>query len=235
MSWLSHNDIEQIGMRVNKAYKKLPSLAGQCIQRVEPARLATEVCGLSIGHFHLSRTGRILGLTSFGQINVEVFDEEKGLFEYPLDGKTILIESDLANDESKLGRYHFTIMHETAHQVLKMLFPNDYRSLQYRIHYSLAYREKDGRGDWAEWQANALAAVLLLPADLVIQTAFSFGLTGGIAILNRLYRPKEYKLFAAMAEQLGASKTALAIRMKQLGLLKENQLDDPYKLVNVEV
>ena len=37
-----------------------------------------------------------------------------------------------------------------------------------------------------------------------------------------------------MASFMGASKTALAIRMTQLGLLKRNDLIDPYALVRVE-
>lgn len=37
--WLSRYEIEQIGNRVNRAYLKLPSLAGQAIQRIEPNAL----------------------------------------------------------------------------------------------------------------------------------------------------------------------------------------------------
>ena len=36
-----------------------------------------------------------------------------------------------------------------------------------------------------------------------------------------------------MARFLVVSKTALAIRMKQLGLLENNYLDEPYSLVDV--
>jgi hypothetical protein len=37
-----------------------------------------------------------------------------------------------------------------------------------------------------------------------------------------------------MASFLGVSKTALAIRMKQLGLLENNHLDDPYCIVDID-
>ncbi len=43
------------------------------------------------------------------------------------------------------------------------------------------------------------------------------------------------KKFEAMASFMGASKTALSIRMIQLGLLKRNDLSDPYRLVRVEM
>lgn len=231
--WLSRNDIEQIGNRVNRAYLKLPALRGQEIKFIEPERLASEVCGLSLKRFHLSKDDSILGLTSFGEADVEVTDDEGGTVFYHLDGKTILVESNLAEREDQRGRYHFTIMHEVAHQVLKMLFPGEYASAYYRIHYCLAYRHRGSGVDWEEWQADNLASVLLLPADLVIRTTFAVGLEAGIKVLNRVFFPREYEKFTVMAEQLGASKQALAIRMKQLGLLGRDYLKDPYALVDI--
>lgn len=231
--WLSRNDIEQIGNRVNRAYFRLPDLRGQEIKRIEPERLASEVCGLSLNRFHLSNDNSILGMTSFGEVDVEVTDDECAPFFYHLDGKTILVESDLAKREDQRGRYHFTIMHEVAHQVLKMLFPREYAAPYYRVHYCLAFRRRGCGVDWEEWRADNLASVLLLPADLVIRTAFDFGFEAGIKVLNRVFFPREYERFAMMAEQLGASKQALAIRMKQLGLLEREYLKDAYALVNV--
>lgn len=38
-----------------------------------------------------------------------------------------------------------------------------------------------------------------------------------------------------MSEILGSSQKALAIRMKQLGLIGEDYLDNPYRLIDVEV
>ncbi len=45
--------------------------------------------------------------------------------------------------------------------------------------------------------------------------------------------PSVYKRFDALADFLGCSKKALAIRMKQLGLLKKEYLDNPFDLVTV--
>lgn len=171
-------------------------------------------------------------MTSFGEIGVEVSDDEHGTFFYYLDGKTILVESNLANCEEQRGRYHFTVMHETAHQILKMLYPGYYTDIRCRVHRCLAYRRQIGI-DWEEWQADALASVLLLPAGLVARTAADLGLGKGIKTLNRVFFPTEYQRFSEMAERLGASRQALAIRMKQLGLLEREYLKDPYALVDV--
>lgn len=60
-----------------------------------------------------------------------------------------------------------------------------------------------------------------------------FELDGGIEILNKIYRPKEYERFCKVAEFLGASKQAMAIRLKRLGLLKKEYLQNPHALVDV--
>ena len=52
--------------------------------------------------------------------------------------------------------------------------------------------------------------------------------------MNRIYRPKEYDRFCEMAEFLGVSKQAMAIRLKRLGLLKKEYLQNPYALADVE-
>ena len=51
--------------------------------------------------------------------------------------------------------------------------------------------------------------------------------------LNKIYYLSVYKRFDALADFLGCSKKALAIRMKQLGLLKKEYLDNPFDLVTV--
>ena len=56
----------------------------------------------------------------------------------------------------------------------------------------------------------------------------------GYTSLNRVFAPKEYQAFATVAENLGVSKAALSIRLKQLGLLTRNDLKDPYALVRIE-
>ena len=62
---------------------------------------------------------------------------------------------------------------------------------------------------------------------------YLFSLGEKIECLNKIYYPSVYKRFDALADFLGCSKKALAIRMKQLGLLKKEYLDNPFDLVTV--
>ena len=78
--------------------------------------------------------------------------------------------------------------------------------------------------DWTEWQADALAAALLMPEDAIREGMFLAGLGEHIGTLSKKYTPNKYESFCRLAEVLGASKSALSFRMEQLGLLDRNLL-----------
>lgn len=54
-----------------------------------------------------------------------------------------------------------------------------------------------------------------------------------IECLNKIYYPAVYERYAALSDFLGCSKKALAIRMKQLGLLHKDYLDNPFDYLAV--
>lgn len=235
MKYLSRKEIEAIAERVNTAYMKLPEHKGKHIYKIEPELLLTKLLGLNIEHHHLSTNGTILGITSFNEIGVQVFDEEDIESYYFLDGKTVLIESELQSNIAFKGRYNFTAVHEAAHQIFKMLYPKEYGAAQNtgRLHYYKIHTEKKPIYDWEEWQANTLAAAILLPKDLILQGMFLFDLDDKIHCLNKIYNPSVYGRFVALSEFLGVSKRALAIRMKQFELLENEYLDNPYDLITI--
>lgn len=233
MSYLSRKDIEAIAARVFNDYKHLPRFTGVPVAYVDPTILSTELCGLHIDHFHLSRDGLTLGMTSLNEFGVSVYDDSGQPCIYYLDGATILVEKDLKENASSYGRYNFTLLHETSHQILARMFPNSPRAVQNRIVYYRGRSPQYPIQDWDEWQADNLASALLLPVEVIMQALSRFDLEHGIDVLNKIYRPKEYERFCEMAKLLGASKQALAIRLKRLGLLKKEYLRNPHELVDV--
>ena len=82
-------------------------------------------------------------------------------------------------------------------------------------------------------QANALASAILLPRELVEKGMFLFSLGDKIEVLNKIYFHKVYEQFSGLAQFLGVSKQALSIRMKQLGLLEHDYLNDPDSILEV--
>ena len=213
MKHLSRFDIEAIADKYVQAYMALPDVRNTQIYRIDPELLLEKVLGLNVEYQHLSYDGSILGMTSFTEMGVHL------------------------NFDSKLkGRKNFTLMHEGSHQIFKMLFPNDYGVTQKSagVHYYKANSERNKPiSDWEEWQANTLGAAILLPENLIKQGMYLFSLGEKIECLNKIYFPGVYKRFDALADFLGCSKKALAIRMKQLGLLKKEYLDNPFDLVTV--
>ena len=237
MKYLSRNDLETISGRVIAAYKRLPAISGQALERVDIDFLCQELLGLRIDYARLSLNGEKIGLTSSCDIGVEVFPKDPSSTEqyYMLDGKTILIESDLMKEGANIGRRNYTVSHESCHHILKMLFPHDYGAQASGRSVHCCYRSNRGNGDWEEWQVETLAAMILLPTECVVRSMERFGLGTQMRLLNRVFAPADYKKFEEMASFMGASKTALSIRMMQLGLLKRNDLSDPYSLVRVEM
>ena len=233
---LSRFDIEAIADKYVQAYMALPDVRNTQIYRIDPELLLEKVLGLNVEYQHLSYDGSILGMTSFTEMGVQVFEDDDNEAFFFLDGKTVLVEKDLNFDSKLKGRKNFTLMHEGSHQIFKMLFPHDYGVTQKSagVHYCKANSERNKPiSDWEEWQANTLGAAILLPENLIKQGMYLFSLGEKIECLNKIYYPSVYKRFDALADFLGCSKKALAIRMKQLGLLKKEYLDNPFDLVTV--
>jgi len=234
---LSRLDIEEIANEITESYKNLPDIKSADCYRINPEKLINDILKIKIEYERLSRDGKTFGLTAYEDLGVEVFTETNESFYYFLDGNTILVDKSLRNDISKLGRCNFSMMHEASHQILKRKYPNDYGVVekgQSLIHYYKANSErKKPIEDWEEWQANTLASAILLPNDIVKRGMFMFELGDKIEILNKVFRPHQYERFCCLAQFLGVSKQALAIRMKHLGLLEKDYLKEPYALVEV--
>ena len=234
MPYLSRQDIEIIAQRVVSAYKRLPSHNGREVNMVQPNLLVCSLLGLSVDHHTLSRSGAILGLTSCGPVSVPIFDDPTVPKYYDLDGRTLLIDSGLLAEGSNKGRYNFTLVHEACHQIYRMLFPRAYMVsiVRRKVHYCTTHASF-GAGDWEEWRTNTLASAILMPADMVLSNMDAFGLGNSLKMRNKGFAPTEYRKFEQMADYMGVSKQALAVRLKRLSLLNFDYLEDPYALVDI--
>ena len=228
MKHLSRQEIEEIAHRIVTMYCHLPEHQDRPFYKVDPETMIRKVLGLNIGYEHLSREGDILGLTAFEEVGVEVYDDHGRSYLYLLDGSTVLVEKSLKMNRRQAGRCNFSLMHEGAHQVFHMLYPNAYGDggTEVTVHpYRRGSERKGPIEDWEEWQANALAAAMLLPASVVEQGMYFFGIPQRIQKLDHLLDPDIFEKFYNLATFLGVSRQVLAFRMKRLGFLREDYLD----------
>ena len=234
MICFSRKDIERIAEKILHKYRQLPDLKGINITKIDPTLLAERVMNLTLDFVHLSLSGRILGLTCFDETGVEVYDETDGNYIYWMDGNTILVERDLRDDCSFTGRCNFSIAHEASHQIFWKLYPKEYGVQQkQKVHYYSPAPNEDKKFSWEEWQANTLASALLMPEDILRANMRMFDLGERIEILNSRYRQEVFTKFFLLAEYMGVSKQALAIRMKQLNLLDKEYLNRANDILNI--
>lgn len=215
---LSRNDIEQIAEKILAIYTETYVPEKHLFYRVIPEELA-EVLGLEVDYQILSLDGTILGVTAPDEQYVSVYDNKQECCYY-LDGNTILIDTRLCASPKTIGRKNYTLAHEIAHQVLYKAFPDAYASAtRIMCDYRRTPNTRKKVTNWTEWQADALAAALLLPKDAILDGMFLFSLGEHINTLSRKYTPNKYDNFCYLATALGVSQSALAYRMEQLGLL----------------
>lgn len=224
MPYLSKDDIEKIAAKVICQYK-VQYVPERCMCYTVDVTVLAEMLGLKIEYVNITRDGSILGQTSSGRVWTEIYDDNMSKLFFELDGSTILIDKRLLNNPEIVGRKNFTIAHEIAHQILNRLYPEMYDT-QNRIFcdYRRSAKPKKEIVDWHEWQADALAAALLLPFDVLQDSMFVFGLGEKMKMLSRKYSSTRFELFCEMADYLQVSRTALSYRMEQLGLLDNNRL-----------
>ena len=161
--------------------------------RVDPELLAEKLLGLRVDYRRLSPDGSILGITAPASVGVPILAEGRTTWYY-LDGRTILLEERLLSPWASLGRRRFTLMHEISHRLL------------------------DSAG--AEGQADRLAAALLMPESLLRRNLRLCAWRPG-PLPDRRLDPERWSAFAGLAELMGVSRQALAIRMERLGLAKQ--------------
>jgi len=88
--------------------------------------------------------------------------------------------------------------------------------------------------DWEEWQADKLASSMLMPRETFREKAIMTMRRNGVYCGHLIASKSGYAFgstLEAVAHCFSVSKTAAVIRMKQLGLLYENEKEAYYSLI----
>lgn len=212
----SYRDIDKIADSVLRRY----GYADDALKQTDVRRLATESLGLGIEYATLSEDGFVLGLTAFAPTSCVVWRNGRPrLLNIP--AGLILVDESLCHRDCA-GRERFTIAHECGHQ---LLHGTDFaRTFQTPVSIDaaesfVARRTLVTTNDWLEWQANTLAAALLMPQHQMPQAVKTFASKDHIAAEHGCITYSESKSINGIAEFYSVSFSALTIRLKQLGLL----------------
>ena len=216
--YLSRADLSRIAGKYIDQYYTRFGISKDAPEPIDPERLASAVLGLNVKMLPLCSDGSVLGLTVFQRCGFTVtLGDGTKLVEIFMP-KDVVIDSALAAD-SCTGCRNFTIAHEAAHHILADLFPNDYgKAVKCRGH--IAYRERNGQPSWEEWQANTLAAELLMPTFLVNAEIERAALCMPNGILYKSASDPNYEKILEMAARMGVSWSAIRIRLQQMQVIK---------------
>ena len=220
--YLSRADLSRIAGKYIDQYYTRFGISKDAPEPIDPERLASAVLGLNVKMLPLCSDGSILGLTVFQRCGFTVtLGDGTKLVEIFMP-RDVVIDSALAADRCT-GCRNFTIAHEAAHHILADLFPNDYgKAVKCRGH--IAYRERNGQPSWEEWQANTLAAELLMPTFLVNAEIERAALCLPNGILYKSASDPNYEKILEMAARMGVSWSAIRIRLQQMQVIKDKPI-----------
>lgn len=232
MLQISRKELERISRSILRNYL---ALCQDKPDHIDPVDFTKKICGLDFQFCNLSYRNYMKGLSiqdadKYG-ISIEVWGKEGLISSCPISSTSIFIDERLL-DEPNAGLRNFTMMHETAHRLLEAKFSTQYKAPEHPTPRCIGY-DRSTITNWYEWQTDVFASYLLLPRELIHKHMKRVGFQDNIRLLNRVFAPRDYERFCNMADALGVSKTALSIRLDQMGLISRNDFRHPYDLVSV--
>jgi len=201
-------------------------------------RFAKEYLKLSVSFTRLSEDGSLCGITAYADTEYQI--EEMGIVRtIPLKQNQVLLDSSfiIPSQCRKLcGKRRFTLSHECAHHLLYQLEADAAQASCRRMYaertaYSL--RELKSKEDWNEWQANVMGAALLMPPQLIDLLMFRFAPNRKLTAYGYKFEYRDELAISLMCQFLGVSKTALVIRLRELGFLEDRPYVDYHSPLEV--
>ena len=171
---IKKKDFDDIGERVLREY--MPC-ALEYPQAVDIMRLATDCLYLDVKNAYITPDGSVLGMITFGDAEFTGYDAGFSEEKMVLPEGTVVIDYSLWGNEQK-GRRRFTLAHECSHWICHRTYHSPSKRIyEFRRNGPgsvIACRAENIEGnrppgsykdenDWEEWQADSLAAAILMP------------------------------------------------------------------------
>lgn len=169
-----------------------------------------------------------IGFTGDGKRALRI--RKKGIIKevvYPKN--TIVLDKYLLNSNEDNHR-RFVLGHEAGHILVNRIDPDSpacfhHFSDRERMNYSMDDMRE--RYSINEWQANVIAAALLMPRYVMINALKRFNGGRRLPVYGEsVFHPREKAILSKMASSLRVSYTALIIRLRDLGMLNRHDVTD---------
>ncbi len=200
-------------------------------------QFAEQYLGLDLIYTRLSEVGNVLGLTAY--VDTEYSYTEGGEVKtVPLLKNQILLDSRLAPSgprDTNRGCRRFTIAHECAHNILFRMESAENKDVcrrMYTMGQPFSMRDLKTREDWDEWQANALAAALLMPSAEIARVLGST--PKQLVCYGGIFTAIDRYMLDTLCRQLKVSRQAMVIRLRELGYLIDRpayEFHDPLEVM----
>ena len=192
-------------------------------------QFARDYLNLEVSFAELSEDGSVCGVTAYTDTKLKY--TLKGIERVlPIKQNQVILDSSFVQPgqvQKLCGKRRFTLAHECAHQILFAMEPENIKASfrkRYRETRTYSLRELKNREDWNEWQANALAAAILMPPETVGLILYRLQCHSKLINYDGWFSYSDKMTLTMFCRWLGVSKSAAVIRIRQLGLLE----DKPY-------
>lgn len=226
-NYLSRAELDEISNGLIEVYvKQHPKKA---VQSMDIEHFITEFLMLKIEYasFAEDDCGKV-GFTADGEIPLLIYSGGE-IIPFVFPKKTIVLDKFLLA-EKEYGRRRFTMAHEAAHHILrKMQLTQDTARFHSEYDKERAYSKEEVLQMFhsAEWQADTMAASLLMPRFLVENAMNRFADSKPIKIYgDTTFTAGDKAVMRNMANYLGVSYTALVIRLTHLNMLEKHDICD---------
>lgn len=170
----------------------------------------------------------IIGFTGDGKHPLRVLKNG-----YPKDivypRNTIVLDKYLLNPGEQYRR-RFVLSHEAGHIIANSINPDSPACFYHHISRDCADYTIVGLRDRysiGEWQANTIAAALLMPRYVMRDMLKRYNGGKRLPIYgDSIFHPREKAILSKMAESLHVSYTALIIRLKELDMLVRHSVSE---------
>ena len=225
-NYISRAELDEISEGLIKVYI---SDKHQDIQSIDIDDFVKSFLNLRIEYAHFAEEDPSkIGFISDGNTPLLIYLNGRIVpFVFPKD--TIVLDKFLLAKKEN-GRRRFTLAHEAAHYILERI---QVSSRVARFHTEYDSQRTYTRDELAkmfaaiEWQADVMAASLLMPEFIVKRTVRRCAKADYIKIYgDNTLAAKDKLIISTMAKQLEVSHTALFIRLKNLGIFEYHDISE---------